>query len=60
MEGSRPGKHAITYRAAVVLNAVIAWTRQLSDTPQPVRQNAARWLVLCACRLRAASQMTSG
>lgn len=30
---TRYGKHAITYRAAVILNAVIAWTRQLSDTP---------------------------
>ena len=26
-------KHAVTYRAAVVHNAVIAWTKQLSDTP---------------------------
>ncbi|MGH7511117.1 MAG: hypothetical protein ACREMZ_16880 [Gemmatimonadales bacterium] len=26
-------KHATVYRAAVVLNAVIAWTRQLSDPP---------------------------
>jgi len=26
-------KHAVTYRAAVVRNAVIAWTKQLSDTP---------------------------
>jgi transposase len=30
---TRYAKHAITYRAAVVLNAVITWTRQLSDTP---------------------------
>lgn len=30
---TRYDKHAITYRAAVVLNAVIAWTKQLSDTP---------------------------
>ena len=30
---TRYDKHAITYRAAVVLNAVIAWTRHLSDTP---------------------------
>jgi hypothetical protein len=30
---ARYAKHAITYRAAVVLNAVITWTRQLSDTP---------------------------
>lgn len=30
---TRYDKHAVTYRAAVVLNAVIAWTRQLSDTP---------------------------
>jgi transposase len=29
---TRYDKHAIIYRAAVVLNAVIAWTRQLSDT----------------------------
>ena len=26
-------KHATVYRAAVVLNAVIAWTRQLSESP---------------------------
>lgn len=26
-------KHAIVYRAAVVLNAVIAWAKALSDTP---------------------------
>lgn len=30
---TRYDKHAIVYRAAVILNAVIAWTRQLSDTP---------------------------
>ena len=30
---TRYDKHAITYRAAVVLNAVIAWTRRLSDMP---------------------------
>jgi len=30
---TRYDKHAVTYRAAVVLNAVIAWTQQLSDTP---------------------------
>jgi hypothetical protein len=30
---TRYDKHAVVYRAAVVLNAVIAWTRQLSDTP---------------------------
>lgn len=29
---TRYDKHAIVYRAAVILNAVIAWTRQLSDT----------------------------
>jgi transposase len=29
---TRYDKHAIIYRAAVVLNAVIVWTRQLSDT----------------------------
>ena len=30
---TRYDKHAATYRAAIVLNAVIAWTRQLSGTP---------------------------
>ena len=30
---TRYDKHAIVYRAAVILHAVIAWTRQLSDTP---------------------------
>lgn len=30
---TRYDKHAIVYRAAVILNAVIAWARQLSDTP---------------------------
>ncbi|WP_264158714.1 transposase [Cellulomonas iranensis] len=30
---TRYDKHAITYRAAVVLHAVITWTRRLSDTP---------------------------
>ncbi len=30
---TRYDKHAITYRAAVLLNAVIAWTQHLSDTP---------------------------
>jgi transposase len=30
---TRYDKHAIIYRAAVVLNAVIAWLRHLSDTP---------------------------
>lgn len=30
---TRYDKHATTYRAAVVLNAVIARTHQLSDTP---------------------------
>lgn len=30
---TRYDKHARTYRAAVVLNAVIAWTRHLSDMP---------------------------
>lgn len=30
---TRYDKHATNYRAAVVLNAVIAWTRYLSDTP---------------------------
>jgi transposase len=28
---TRYDKHATTYRAAVVLNAVIAWTRHLQD-----------------------------
>ncbi len=30
---TRYDKHATTYRSAVVLNAVIAWTRHLQDTP---------------------------
>lgn len=30
---TRYDKLALTYRAAVVLNAVIAWTKHLSDTP---------------------------
>lgn len=30
---TRFDKHAITYRAAVILNAVIAWTKTLSDRP---------------------------
>lgn len=30
---TRYDKLAIVYRAAVILNAVISWTRQLSDTP---------------------------
>jgi putative transposase len=30
---TRYDKLATTYRAAIVLNAVIAWTRYLSDTP---------------------------
>ena len=30
---TRYDKLALTYRAAAVLNAVIAWTRQLSDMP---------------------------
>ncbi len=30
---TRYDKHAIIYRAAITLNAVIAWTRALSDTP---------------------------
>ena len=30
---TRYDKHAITHRAAVVLHAVITWTRRLSDTP---------------------------
>ncbi|MCT2294406.1 IS5/IS1182 family transposase, partial [Janibacter hoylei] len=29
----RYDKLALTYRAAVVLHAVIAWTQRLSDTP---------------------------
>jgi len=30
---TRYEKHAIIYRAAVILNAIIAWTKQLPDTP---------------------------
>jgi transposase len=30
---TRYDKHAVTYRAAVILNTVIAWTQHLSDTP---------------------------
>ncbi len=30
---TRYDKHAINYRAAVILNTVIAWTKTLSDTP---------------------------
>lgn len=30
---TRYDKHATTYRAGVVLNAVIAWTRHLQDMP---------------------------
>ena len=30
---TRFDKHAVNYRAAVVLNAVIAWSRRLSTTP---------------------------
>lgn len=30
---TRYDKHAVIYRAAVVLNTVIAWTKTLSDTP---------------------------
>ena len=30
---TRYDKHALTYRAAVILHAVIAWTHQLSDMP---------------------------
>jgi hypothetical protein len=30
---TRYDKHATVYRAAVVLNAVIAWARRLSDPP---------------------------
>ena len=30
---TRFDKHAVIYRAAVVLNAVIAWTRASSDMP---------------------------
>ena len=30
---TRYDKYAIVYRAAVVLNAVIAWSKQLSDMP---------------------------
>ena len=31
---TRYDKYAITYRAAVVLNEVIAWSKQLSDMPE--------------------------
>ncbi|MFF5267255.1 IS5/IS1182 family transposase, partial [Micrococcus luteus] len=30
---TRYDKYAIVYRAAVLLNAVIAWSKLLSDTP---------------------------
>ncbi|MET7576895.1 IS5/IS1182 family transposase, partial [Micrococcus luteus] len=30
---TRYDKYAIVYRAAVVLNAVLAWSKALSDTP---------------------------
>ncbi|MEU2325284.1 IS5/IS1182 family transposase, partial [Micrococcus luteus] len=30
---TRYDKYAIVYRSAVVLNAVIAWSKQLSDMP---------------------------
>ncbi|KNX36083.1 transposase [Luteipulveratus halotolerans] len=30
---TRYDKHAIIYRAAVLIHAAIAWTQQLSDTP---------------------------
>lgn len=30
---TRYDKHAVNYRAAVILNTVLAWTQQLSDTP---------------------------
>lgn len=30
---TRYDKHAIVYRAAVILNAVIVWAKTLSDTP---------------------------
>ena len=30
---TRYDKHAVIYRAAVVLNAIIAWTKALSDMP---------------------------
>ncbi len=30
---TRYDKHAVNYRAAIVLNTVIAWARALSDTP---------------------------
>ena len=33
---TRYDKHAIVYRAAAVLNAVIAWTKALSERPSPV------------------------
>ncbi|NYE20020.1 transposase [Microbacterium immunditiarum] len=30
---TRYDKHAIVYRAAVLIHAAIAWAKQLSDTP---------------------------
>jgi transposase len=30
---TRYDKHAVIYRTAVALNAVVAWTKTLSDTP---------------------------
>ena len=30
---TRYDKHAIVYRAAVLIHAAIAWTKQFSDTP---------------------------
>lgn len=30
---TRDDKHAIVYRAAVLIQVAITWTRQLSDTP---------------------------
>lgn len=30
---TRYDKHAIIYRAAILIHAAIAWTKQLSDTP---------------------------
>lgn len=38
---TRYDKHAITYRAAVVLHAVIAWTQRLSEGPRSPKPSTA-------------------
>lgn len=35
---ARCDKHAVTYRAVVVLNNVIAWTKASPDTPYEIRE----------------------